>query len=129
MSGHDQGLRIVSSSAHRVLCNRKIHDWTMNKRSPFRVTIVGGGPVGLYLTHAMEKAGIEYVLLERQSTILAISGPLLFTWPQTVRLFDQIEVARYVADSALAMEKKKRVYGEDFSITSTNTFWDSMRDK
>lgn len=45
----------------------------------FRVVIVGAGPIGLYLAHAMERAGIDYVLLEQSSTVLNPSGQLLFT--------------------------------------------------
>jgi len=30
----------------------------------FRVVLVGAGPIGLYLAHAMERANIDYVLLE-----------------------------------------------------------------
>ncbi|RYP63552.1 hypothetical protein DL771_009214 [Monosporascus sp. 5C6A] len=58
----------------------------------FRVIIVGAGPVGLYMAHAMQQANIEFVILEQQKSVLAQSGQILFVWPHTVRLFEQIGV-------------------------------------
>ncbi|KAI1113127.1 hypothetical protein F5Y14DRAFT_462820 [Nemania sp. NC0429] len=93
---------------------------------PFRVIIVGAGPVGLYMAHAMERAEIEYVVVEKNSTVLNPSGQLLFTWPQTVRLFDQLGIYKELSSVALPMHYKKRVYGHDGRVTSTNRFWDFM---
>lgn len=95
----------------------------------FRVIIVGAGPVGLYMAHAMQRAGIDFVVLEQQPSVLNKSGQLLFTWPQTVRLLDQIGLYADLQKVALAIHKKKRVYGKDGHVTSTNHFWDSMEDK
>lgn len=35
------------------------------KDKPFKVVIVGGGVAGLSLTHCLEEAGIDYVMLKR----------------------------------------------------------------
>ncbi|ORY71427.1 uncharacterized protein BCR38DRAFT_10163 [Pseudomassariella vexata] len=90
----------------------------------FRVIIVGAGPVGLYVAHAMERANIDYVVLEQHSTALNPSGQLLFTWPQTVRLLHQLGLHQDAKEVAIPIHYKKRVYGHDGSITSTNQFWD-----
>ncbi|KAM0816451.1 putative FAD-binding domain-containing protein [Seiridium cardinale] len=90
----------------------------------FRVIIVGAGPVGLYLAHAMERANIDYIVLEQQATALNTSGQLLFTWPQTVRLLDQLGLYQEAKEVAIPIHYKKRVYGHDGSITSANQFWD-----
>lgn len=95
----------------------------------FRVVIVGAGPVGLYLAHAMERADIDYVVLEQHSTVLNTSGQLLFTWPQTVRLFDQLGLYPEVKDVAIPIHYKKRVYGHDGHVTSTNQFWNYVESK
>lgn len=95
----------------------------------FRVIIVGAGPVGLYMAHALERAGIEYIVLEKQSSVLNFSGQLLFTWPQTVRLFDQLGLYEDAKKVAMPMHYKKRVYGVDGRVTSTNCFWDYMESK
>ncbi|KAK3933623.1 hypothetical protein QBC46DRAFT_275413 [Diplogelasinospora grovesii] len=43
----------------------------------FRVIIVGAGPVGLYMAHALMAANIEFVVLEQQATVLNYSGALI----------------------------------------------------
>lgn len=95
----------------------------------FHVVIVGGGPIGLYLAHAMEKAKIDYVLLEQHTTVLNPSGQLLFTWPQTVRLLDQLGLYEATKDAAMTIHYKKRVWGHDGQVTSTNRFWDHVASK
>ncbi|KAI2621800.1 hypothetical protein GGR54DRAFT_639137 [Hypoxylon sp. NC1633] len=44
----------------------------------FRVIIVGAGPVGLYMAHAMQRANIDFVVLEQQRSNAKPSGQLLF---------------------------------------------------
>ena len=95
----------------------------------FRVIIVGSGPVGLYLDHAMERASINYVVLEQHSTVLNLSGQLLFTWPHTVRLLDQLGLYEDAKEFAIPLHYKKRIYGHDGHVTSTNRFWDYVRPK
>lgn len=95
----------------------------------FKVIIVGGGPVGLYMAHAFERANIDYVILEQQDTVLNISGQLLFTWPQTVRLFDQIGLLADLENVALGIHHKKRLFGNNGQVTTTSNFWDAMQDK
>ncbi|KAI0003940.1 hypothetical protein F4779DRAFT_630534 [Xylariaceae sp. FL0662B] len=94
----------------------------------FRVIIVGAGPVGLYMAHAMERANIQYIVLEQQTNVLNSSGQLLFTWPQTVRLLDQLELYQDVKALAMPMHYKKRLDGSDGRITSVNRFWDDMEE-
>ncbi|KAH7408325.1 hypothetical protein DE146DRAFT_370522 [Phaeosphaeria sp. MPI-PUGE-AT-0046c] len=92
----------------------------------FRVIIVGAGPIGLYLAHAMERAKIDYVLLEQHCTVLNPSGQLVFTWPQTVRLLDQLGLYEAARDAAISIHYKKRVWGQNGQITSINRFWDHV---
>lgn len=70
---------------------------TTNQPRPFRVIIVGGGPNGLVLAHALHQAGIEYILLERSQTILTPDnnyGPGLILWPNSARILDQLGLLR-----------------------------------
>lgn len=94
----------------------------------FKVIIVGGGPIGLYMAHAFERANIDYVILEQQDTVLNISGQLLFTWPQTVRLFDQIGLLADLEKVSLGIHHKKRLFGDNGQLTTTSNFWDAMQD-
>lgn len=95
----------------------------------FRVIIVGGGPVGLYLANALAATNIDFIVLEQQPTVLNYSGALIFTWPQSVRLLDQIGVYEAANKAAYPMHAKKRVFGRDGSVMTTSHFWGLMREK
>lgn len=60
------------------------------KKPPFRAIIVGGGPVGLGMAHALNHAGIDWVILERDTQIPSPSGASVALWPQSVRILDQL---------------------------------------
>lgn len=56
----------------------------------FKVIIVGGGPGGLGLAHCLSKAGIDYVILERNEEICNTDGASLALWPHNGRVLDQL---------------------------------------
>ena len=58
--------------------------------SEFRAIIVGAGPVGLYLAHALSRANINYVLLEQYHSVFRYRGASLLLFPQMLRQLDQI---------------------------------------
>lgn len=95
----------------------------------FRVVIVGAGPVGLYLAHALARDNIDFVVLERRAAIGHSTGSLIFLWPQSVRLLDQIGVYDAVKKSAIEIHTKKRVYGGDGTILTSSQLFDTMHEK
>jgi 2-polyprenyl-6-methoxyphenol hydroxylase-like FAD-dependent oxidoreductase len=56
----------------------------------FRAIIVGGGPVGVMMANFLQRAGIDFVLIEKRSTIREHTGAGLIMWPHTMRLFHQL---------------------------------------
>ncbi|CAI7659374.1 unnamed protein product [Penicillium glandicola] len=56
----------------------------------FRVIIVGGGVAGLTLASAFEKAGIDYVLLERRPAFNDAVGASIALTPNGARVLDQL---------------------------------------
>lgn len=58
----------------------------------FRVVIVGAGPVGLYLAHALSRANIDYIILEQHDTVIRYQGAGVLVFPQTLRLLDQLGI-------------------------------------
>jgi FAD dependent monooxygenase len=46
-------------------------------KKPFRVVIVGAGLVGLSLSHALQLANIDHVVLEKHEKIVSIHGAAL----------------------------------------------------
>lgn len=59
---------------------------------PFRIIVVGGGPVGLTAAHILSSAGIDFVVLEKYSTVFPELGNGIALWPQTNRILDQLRL-------------------------------------
>ncbi|KAK2603057.1 hypothetical protein N8I77_009541 [Diaporthe amygdali] len=76
------------------------------KPATFRVIIVGGGPNGLALAHALHLTGIDYTLLEREPTILTDDGTPLALWPHSVRILDQLGLLDEARKHCVAMHTK-----------------------
>lgn len=58
----------------------------------FKVIIVGAGPVGLTTAHALSKAGIDFVVLERRQMVVEDVGASLVLAPQSLRIMSQLEL-------------------------------------
>ncbi|KAJ8132105.1 hypothetical protein O1611_g1518 [Lasiodiplodia mahajangana] len=56
----------------------------------FRVVIIGAGPTGLYMAHALHAAKIDFIILEKSPPTFWERGNHLLIWPHTARLLDQI---------------------------------------
>jgi 2-polyprenyl-6-methoxyphenol hydroxylase-like FAD-dependent oxidoreductase len=63
-------------------------------QKPFRVIVVGAGLVGLSLSHALQLANIDHVVLEKHSEIVSIHGAAL------VRQSRLLITYEYVTDHA-----------------------------
>lgn len=59
-------------------------------RSKFRAVIIGGGPVGLTIANGLDRAGLDFVVVERHPSIISESGAGIMLWPHSVRVFDQL---------------------------------------
>ncbi|KAH8156932.1 hypothetical protein CIB48_g11318 [Xylaria polymorpha] len=71
-------------------------------QSKFRAIIVGGGPVGLAIANGLERANLDFLIIERHPTIISESGAGIMLWPHNVRVFDQLGLlgaceGRYIA--------------------------------
>ncbi|TGJ88400.1 hypothetical protein E0Z10_g321 [Xylaria hypoxylon] len=58
--------------------------------SKFRAIIIGGGPVGLTIANGLDRAGLDFLIIERHTSIVSESGAGIMAWPHTVRIFDQL---------------------------------------
>ncbi|KAI3395966.1 hypothetical protein diail_605 [Diaporthe ilicicola] len=57
---------------------------------PFRVIIIGGGPVGLTAAHALLAAGIDFLVLEARDTFTPEEGASLLAYASTQRVWHQL---------------------------------------
>lgn len=56
----------------------------------FKVIVVGGGPVGLTAAHALYKAGIDFLVLERRPAPVIDAGSNLVLSPVGIRVLSQL---------------------------------------
>lgn len=84
----------------------------------FKVIVVGGGPVGLVAAHALTKANIDFLVLERRSEIVIDAGSNLVLSPVGLRTLAQLGIqdAIFAVSSPLGvmdrMDHKGRNIGD-----------------
>ncbi|KAK3046456.1 hypothetical protein LTR09_012040 [Extremus antarcticus] len=59
----------------------------------FRAIVIGGGPVGLTAAHALQRAGIDFLLLERRPHVVIDAGSNLVLNPLGIRALAQLDLA------------------------------------
>jgi FAD dependent monooxygenase len=69
-------------------------------KKPFRVIIVGAGLVGLSLSHALQLANIEHIVLEKQPKVVSLHGAALMLYPGCARIFDQFGILKGIQEAA-----------------------------
>ena len=57
---------------------------------PFKVVVVGGGIAGLAMSHALQLAQIDHVVLEAYPHIHSHVGASIGLWPNGIRVLDQM---------------------------------------
>jgi 2-polyprenyl-6-methoxyphenol hydroxylase-like FAD-dependent oxidoreductase len=60
----------------------------------FKVIVVGGGPVGLTAAHALSKAGIDFLVLERRPEVVIDAGSNLVLSPVGLRTMMQLGILK-----------------------------------
>ncbi|KFY11406.1 hypothetical protein V492_04487 [Pseudogymnoascus sp. VKM F-4246] len=88
----------------------------------FRAIIVGGGPVGLCLAHALSHAQIDYVLLERRENIVEETGFGIALWPHGVRILDQLGLLQESRAVYLPMKDKYNLWPDGSEIGHNNLY-------
>lgn len=74
----------------------------MARNHPFKIIIVGGSVVGLVLANVLEKAGIDYVVLEK-GEIAPHLGASISVLCHASKVFDQLGVWKTMLDSTLPL--------------------------
>jgi 2-polyprenyl-6-methoxyphenol hydroxylase-like FAD-dependent oxidoreductase len=97
-------------------------------KSNFRVIVIGGGPVGLATGHALAAAGIDYVILERQSAIISPSGASVMLWSHCVRLLDQLGLLEAAEEVHMPVHKKTNTL-LDGTLWETCDIFDKLEER
>lgn len=73
---------------------------------PFRVIVIGGGPVGLTAAHALLAAGIDFVVLEARDTFAPEEGASLLAYASTQRVWQQLGMLGAMEAKACPVETR-----------------------
>ncbi|KAK6076024.1 FAD binding domain-containing protein [Seiridium cupressi] len=93
-----------------------------DKTQNFRAIVVGGGPVALTAAHALSKAGIDYIILERRKALDVDSGASVAVWPHNVRLLDQLGLLEEAERTYMPVHNKRNVRRDGTELSRSNMF-------
>ncbi|KAF1978068.1 FAD binding domain-containing protein [Bimuria novae-zelandiae CBS 107.79] len=94
---------------------------------PFRVIIAGGGVAGLAMAHALLRAGIDHVVLEK-GDVAPDWGASISTWGHGSRILSQIGCLEALEAAALPL-KLLHTRGTDGKAFSQEPFFDMMKER
>ena len=95
---------------------------------PFKVIVVGGGPVGLTAAHALYLANIDFVVLERNDDVAVDVGASLALGADSMRFMQQPGLL----DKLLSIGKKitsNKSFTKDGEIFADSTATEMTREK
>ena len=87
-------------------------------RSTFKVIVVGGSIAGLVLAHCLEKAGIDYVVLEKHHEIAPQVGASVGIMPNGARILDQLNLLDAVECEIEPLVMNHICYPDGFEFSS-----------
>ena len=87
---------------------------------PFRAIVVGAGLVGLSLSHALQLANIDHVVLEKHNKVISLKGAGLVIWPGIARVIDQFGILRKIQDTAVPITNQYQRYPDGSPNGSEN---------
>ncbi|KUI74316.1 Zeaxanthin epoxidase, chloroplastic [Cytospora mali] len=88
---------------------------------PFKVIVVGGSIAGLTLANALERAGIDYVLLEKRE-VAPNAGQGIFVLPCTSIVLEQLGVAKTLQELAIPLKQREHRDGNMNVFCSSDEF-------
>lgn len=74
------------------------------EKKGFRVIVAGGGIAGLAMSHALQLAGIDHVVLEGYSDIRSHVGASIGLWPNGIRVLEQMGCWKDIKDHCAPMQ-------------------------
>lgn len=95
-------------------------------RKDLLVIIIGGGPVGLTAAHALHHAGIDFIILEKRSTVDTDDGASLVLGAGSLRVMHQLGILSTIMDIGGELDRRKSFTIDGFNFANS-TFHDIRR--
>ena len=102
-------------------------DSSSPSRKPFRVVIAGAGAAGLCFSHALQRAGIDHVVLEK-GVVAPEWGASISLWGNGARILSQIGCMEALEAEALPL-RMLHVRGPDGKVFCEEPFFDMMLER
>lgn len=83
-----------------------------------KVIIVGGSVAGLTLAHCLDKAGIDYVVLEKRKEITHQEGASILILPHGGRILDQLGILKSLSQYTEPLHTAHISYPDGFTHTN-----------
>ncbi|RPB17841.1 flavo protein monooxygenase [Morchella conica CCBAS932] len=93
----------------------------------FTVIVVGGSITGLTLAHSLDRAGIDYIILERHENITPVLGSCVGIMPNGGRILDQLGLFDAIESEIEPIHRSHTCYPDGFSFT--NAFPDIINER
>lgn len=78
----------------------------MSSQTHFKVIIAGGSVAGLTLANALERAGVDFVLLEKRD-IAPNVGQTIFVLPCSSLVMEQLDIAQTLEQNAIPIKTRE----------------------
>ncbi|KAL2807716.1 FAD binding domain protein [Aspergillus granulosus] len=99
----------------------------MSEKRPFRVIIVGAGIAGLTLSNALQRAGIENVVIEKHKRVVFPSGASIGIWPNGARLLTQLGCVEAIKKMSPPLTVAYNRIGDGSAIVTSSLFDEIVR--
>ena len=77
-------------------------------QNAFKVIVVGGGPVGMTAAHALSRANLDFVVLERRAKMVEDAGSNLVLLPIGLRVLSQLGLLSAIESVSSPMSRFRR---------------------
>ncbi|KAI0144512.1 hypothetical protein GGR57DRAFT_324284 [Xylariaceae sp. FL1272] len=98
----------------------------MTAPNHFRALIVGAGPVGLVVANALQKAGLDFLVIEKYRSVLTDSGAGIMLWPHTTRIFDQLGLYELCQGRFIHLHKRAMIKQHNGAMIRSSTMFEKL---
>lgn len=116
---------VLATHPNFILSTKNELDITMGEtttQTPFRVIIAGGSVAGLTLANVLDKAGIDWVLLEKRDVVPNV-GQTILVMPCTTLIFEQLGIHKLLEEVGIPIKTREHFDTNLELFCSSDELW------